>query len=357
MKIRLPLMATAILGLLAAMWGGLLRIGWRWPALQPLLPAMHGPLMVSGFLGTLITLERAVALMQGEKTRTKTLAVYAAPTLSGLGVLFVLAGFQLPFVPFLFLAGSLGLVGLYIYIIRQHTASYTIVMGVAALLWATGNALWLSGQPVFLAVKWWAGFLILTIAGERLEFGRLLRLSRFSQGLFIGSIGSFILGLGVSNQIGRWFLATGLLGLALWLLYYDIARKTIKKPGLPRFVAVCLLSGYLWLGFSGILLFQSDIGPAGFRYDAFLHTIFLGFIMSMIFGHAPIIFPAITGRPIQFHMNLYFPLGLLHLSLAIRIIGDLIPNGFLRTWGGLLNAIGILLYLGLTARNLLKNTS
>ena len=44
------------------MWAGLLRMGWVWPPLRPTLAALHGPLMVSGFLGTLIGLERAVAM-------------------------------------------------------------------------------------------------------------------------------------------------------------------------------------------------------------------------------------------------------------------------------------------------------
>jgi len=61
-RIRFPLMGLGVLGLLAAMWAGLVRLGWGLPALRPGLPIAHGPLMISGFLGTLISLERAVAL-------------------------------------------------------------------------------------------------------------------------------------------------------------------------------------------------------------------------------------------------------------------------------------------------------
>ncbi len=45
---RFPLLALAILALLAGMWAGLMRLGW---ALPPLAPAFHGPL-ISGFLDT-----------------------------------------------------------------------------------------------------------------------------------------------------------------------------------------------------------------------------------------------------------------------------------------------------------------
>jgi hypothetical protein len=55
-------MATGMIALLGGLWAGLLRLGWAGPFLQANLPAAHGPLMVCGFLGTVISLERAVAL-------------------------------------------------------------------------------------------------------------------------------------------------------------------------------------------------------------------------------------------------------------------------------------------------------
>jgi hypothetical protein len=56
-------MILTALALLAGLWAGLLRLGWQLPPLLLQLPAQHGPLMVSGFLGTLISLERAVATL------------------------------------------------------------------------------------------------------------------------------------------------------------------------------------------------------------------------------------------------------------------------------------------------------
>lgn len=61
---HLPLLLLAAAALLAALWGGLVRIGWSLPALPLRLPAAHGALMIPGFLGSLISLERAVALRQ-----------------------------------------------------------------------------------------------------------------------------------------------------------------------------------------------------------------------------------------------------------------------------------------------------
>ena len=46
----------------SAVGAGLLRLGWAVPRPATELAAFHGPLMVSGFFGTVISLERAVAL-------------------------------------------------------------------------------------------------------------------------------------------------------------------------------------------------------------------------------------------------------------------------------------------------------
>ena len=97
-RIRLPLAALGVLALLAGLWAGLIRIGWPLPPLEPALPLAHGPLMVSGFLGTLIGLERAVALGRP--------IAYAVPLMSGLGGLALLLGVPMPAAP-IFSAGTL----------------------------------------------------------------------------------------------------------------------------------------------------------------------------------------------------------------------------------------------------------
>jgi hypothetical protein len=110
-------------------------------------------------------------------------------------------------------------------------------------------------------------------------------------------------------------------------------------------VAICLITGYFWLGLGGVLGIYYGGLIAGPSYDAFLHAIFVGFVISMIFGHGPIIFPAILDIPIRYTQTLYAPLVLLHISLFIRIMGDLIQVFQMRLFGGLLNGIAILLFL------------
>lgn len=344
-----PLLAVAVLALLAAIWGGLLRLAWRWPSLRPALPVTHGPLMVSGFLGTLIGLERAVAL---ERRWT-----YIGPLLSGLGAILLIAGVSGSPGPLLTTLGSLGLVAAFALIIRRHPALFTVTMGLGALVWLAGNALWFMERPVHRVVLWWAGFLVLTIVGERLELSRLLRLSRASYVAFLLATGLFLAGIILTEadrDVGTRLTGAGMLALTAWLLRHDVARRTVRQSGLPRFIGVCLLSGYVWLGVSGFLALRFGGLAAGPRYDAMLHALFLGFVFAMIFGHAPVIFPAVLGLPITFRRGFYLHLALLHLSLSLRIVGDLAGWWQGRRWGGLLNGVVLLLFLASTAYSALR---
>jgi hypothetical protein len=65
----------------------------------------------------------------------------------------------------------------------------------------------------------------------------------------------------------------------------------------------------------------------------------------MIFGHAPIIFPAVLGINIAYKSTFYIPLVLLHTSLIVRIGGELLGSSAARLWGGLFNVIAVILYL------------
>jgi hypothetical protein len=357
-------MALAMLALLMAMWAGLIRLGWGWPSLHPALPAAHGPLMISGFLGTLIGVERAVALSASLSQRPPSSKMsldrrwtYAGPLLTGLGALALIIGWPSLLGPLLITLGSMGLVIVFGLILRLQFAPFTMTMALGAVLWLIGNVLWLTGWPVHSAVLWWAGFLMLTIAGERLELNRVLRLSGYVQNIFLLAVGFFLVSLVITFfnfDLGMHLAGAGIIALALWLLRYDIARHTIRKTGLTRFIAVCLLSGYIWLGLSGLLALRFGGVTAGFQYDALLHTLFLGFVISMIFGHAPIIFPAVLGKPINFSPLFYSHLVLLHLSLLLRVGGDLAIWPLARQWGGLLNVMALLLFLANTGWAILR---
>lgn len=334
-RARLPFLALGGVSLLGALWGGLIRLGWALPVPAASVPAFHGPLMVTGFLGTLIGLERAVAI--------KRRWAYGAPLFAGAGAVSLLAGFPVQVGHALTAAASLVLVAIFVRLAREQPSLHLSLMGMAAGLWFAGTVLWYTGLPLGRVVPWWAGFLILTIAGERLELSRLLRLSTWSRNAFVLALVVFFAGL----VFGRVRLAgVGMAALAFWLLNHDIAWRSLDRPGRPRFMAVCLLSGHLWLAVGGVLwVFYADAFGAGPHYDAMLHAIFLGFVFSMIFAHAPIILPAVLGVALPFRPAFYVHWALLHLSLLLRIGGDLalwLPG---QRWGGLGNALAIFLFL------------
>ena len=288
MRLRIPIIACVIVALFAALWAALVRVGWQMPALPTPIAGQHGALMISAFLGTLIGLERAVALRKNW--------AYAAPAFSALGGLALIVGLPAEIGRSLIALGSLGLVFVFGFIYRQHPTTDVVTMALGAIMWLMGNLLWLSGESIYSAVPWWAGFLILTICGERLELSRVLWLRQSSRTFFKIAVGLFTLGLIVSLfelGIGLRVAGVGLILLGAWLLRFDLAQHTIKKTGLTRYIAACLLPGYLWLVIAGGLWLMAGLPPNNLTIDAMLHTIFLGFVFSMIFGHAPIILTAV----------------------------------------------------------------
>jgi len=211
-------------------------------------------------------------------------------------------------------------------ILLRQVSLETGTLLAGALAWLAGNAvLYALGQPV----GWWIAFFVLTICAERLELSRYLKRDRFSRISFIALAAGMLL----SPLEGSLRLQGALLVLfAAWLLRYDIARLTVRQKALPRYVAACLLAGYFWLAVAGAIFILR--GP----WDAALHAVFLGFVFSMIFGHAPVILPAVLRVRFPYHPLLYLPLALLHLSLALRIA----VSSAIGAWG---NAAAIALFI------------
>jgi hypothetical protein len=94
---------------------------------------------------------------------------------------------------------------------------------------------------------------------------------------------------------------------------------------------------------------------AGPDYAAMLHAFLLGFVFSMIFGHAPIILPAITGLHVNYSSLFYGHLILLHTALIYRTYGSLTLDLTAQRWGGLLNVVAILLFMTITVGSILRS--
>ena len=332
--LRLAAFAVVPVALVTGIAGGLGRLGWDVPG-GASLAALHGPLMISGLFGTVVSLERAVAFGKGW--------AYLAPILSAVGTIVLLAGASAPVGATLYLAAAGVLAMVSGLIVRGQPAIFTIALLFGALSWGTGSLLWLAGEEIPSVVGWWIAFLLLTIAGERLEMSRLLPQRRGSQVLFVISVALIVVGagMGLDGNAGARLFGLGQLACTIWLLRHDIARRNVRTAGAPRYFAVCMLAGYGWLGVAGAFMVGMPSSGALFRYDLMLHAVLIGFVLSMVFGHALIILPAVTRLKISYSSVLYVPLAILHVSLAMRMIGDLGEWNLPRQWSGIATALAI----------------
>lgn len=351
---RLPLLAAALVALLAGLWAGLLRLGLYLPPLRPALAAEHGPLLVLGFLGTQIGLERAVALGGHRSWRWP----YLAPAGAAAGALWLLAGLPARGGQLLLAFGGLALVAIFIVVQRLDPTWHNAVMGLGALAWTAAAVIWLAGEPIVQIVPFLAAFLVLTIVGERLELSRMRHPPPGARAALLGAIALFCAGIILTlswPSLGVRLTGAGLLTQAAWLARYDVARRTIRMSGLTRYMAVALLAGYFWLAVAGgVWLWQGQLVGGGFAYDAMVHAIFLGFVFSMIFAHAPVIVPAILGVALPYRPSFYAPLALLHVSVAIRLLGDLEESVEVWRWGGVLGEVAVVSFIALAAGSALR---
>ncbi len=336
---RLALLAVGGLALIAGLTGALVLVGVPMPAATVSVASAHGPLMAMGFLGTVIALERAVALGRPWG--------YASPMASALGAAALIAG--LPSLAGVALAiGAALLLAVYAAFARTDRSLHIALQAAGAGAWLAAASLLAIGMPISVAVPWLAAFLVLTITGERLELARLGGLGTAVRRRFIVAAWVFVGGVTVSLALPDAGVRVGGIGLvviAAWLARYDIARRTVRMPGVTRYIATCLLAGYAWLAVAGAAWILTGT-TAGAAYDVRLHALFLGFVISMVLGHAPVIVPSVLRVPLPFHAWSYGALVLLHAGLLVRVLGgDLlaIPGGL--EVGGILNVAALLLFV------------
>lgn len=342
---RVPLLGLALVSLFAGLWGGLLLLGVLPPTSGSAAAVEHGPLMALGFLGTLISLERAVALNRSW--------AFAAPVGAGVGALISLTSAPASLGPALVCFGGLVLVAAHVALDRRQRSPHNMVMALGAIAWCAAAADWIGGADPARFAPLLAGFLVLTIVGERLELTRATRRPRLATMVLLAAVAAFAAGLAVSlaaERLGVRLAGSGLILQALWLARYDIARHTVRIGGLTRYMASALLAGYVWLLCAGVLWTVFAALESGPAYDASLHAVFLGFVMSMVFAHAPVIVPAVLRVRLPHTRWFYVQLVLLHAALAVRLIGgDLLGSMALWRWGGVGNGAAIVLFLAVSA--------
>ena len=333
---RAWLLLPAGFSLLGGLDAGLLLLEAPAPLDAAHLPEVHGPLMVLGFLGTLIALERAVAL--------RVTAGYAAPALLGLGGLALALGLPRSIGQVLLLDGSVALVVVLIALWRRRRDDPVVVEVLGAVLATLAALLWVRVEAE-VVVPLLAGFVVLTIAAERVELARVhLPASADSALVAVAAlVATTATGAVLFPDPGARAFGLALLVLVGWLAPRDVARHTIHSTGQPRFSAAAMLAGYAWLAVAGVAWAIAGVTTTPAAHDVVVHTIFLGFVMSMVLAHAPVILPAVLRRPVPYRPLLWAPLVVLHTALLLRVVGDVTTRPVLVTVGGLGTVVALLL--------------
>ena len=331
------LLACGVVAFVVGLWTGFARLGVGLTGAAPQFVEFHGALMICGFFGTLISVERAVAFNRP--------FAYLIPVCAATGV-FALLAKATTFAGAAFLMASLGLAAASLSNMgRLRSALLAGIPSIAALSWGLGTLLWLANRPAAESAGWWLAFLVLTVAAERLELSRVATPPPIARALFVAIVIVILTGTARGELDGPSspYLGTGLLACGAWLLIYDLARRTVRLSGQIRFTAACMLLGYGWLIIAGLELLA---GPhlTVFWYDATVHAVTLGFVLSMVFGHTLIIFPSVIGLKLRYSSVLYLPLLLLQISVTIRIAGDFSGSTELRSLSGFLSVAAVALF-------------
>ena len=343
---------AALLGLVAA----LIRADLIHPSGRVPLADLHGGLMVYGFLGAAIGLERAVAYRSGGSSKPSW--GFFAPALGLLGSLLCLLSLMVSshgdapawvrvelFGGIPWTLSMLVLTAMYLAIWRRQPSAEVLIQVLGSLVGLVGAAAWVAGLDASVLAPTWLFFLILTIVGERVELARAvfsdIRLESGILGLSLLTV------LMLPIQAMAPSVGYPLLGLSLGLLLlvmasHDVAKGTFRHGGLPGFMGTCMLSAYAWGLLAALIWMVAPLDSSTYWGDMALHALAVGFIMTMVIAHVCMIVPSVIRRPLPFHPLLWGAWALMQVGLLIRLLGAIRLYTPLWKAGNLLNVLGIL---------------
>lgn len=335
---RAALLGLGGLSLLAGLDAALLLLDVPAPVDDARLPGLHGVLMVLGFLGTLIALERAVALRRPWGL--------LAPALLGAGAVALLSPAPPVLGRLLLVNGCVVLVTVYAALWRRSHEVTVLVQLLGAVLAACAAVLWLRVE-VFDLVPLLAAFVVLTIAAERVELARI-SVPRSAPRVLLGAGAALAVAALLAAAWpdgGAHLVGLVLLVLVGYLLRHDVARHLVRAHGLPRFSAAALLAGYAWLALAGAVWLVGGRPTGTASYDVVVHGTFLGFAISMVMAHAPVILPAVLSVRLPYRAVLWVPLTVLHTGMAVRVLGAGLGGGPVWQAGSVVTVAAVLLLL------------
>ncbi|WP_420318578.1 hypothetical protein [Ekhidna sp.] len=280
----------------------------------------HGVLMLNGFAGGVITVERLLSNRNDRWFLTGLILLVCGLTLYLLGFefgLLLVAGN----IAILFLKESLVLIEK-----RSQNGIYQLI---GLLSWFIGNLRFYQNGFYPAAVPFWIVFILMLIVGTRLS--KMGKEDVISLVLSLALFFSFWLGF---HGYGQTIYGIGLALLSIRLVYLELKSSTKHRLG--------IVISYTWLLMTGVSSLISD--HILYSYDLVIHAFFLGFFFSMIFINAP---DALLKKLGLEELKTFPNFWVIFLSIGLiarLIIGDIFQIQLARNIGGILNLLAIILY-------------
>jgi hypothetical protein len=334
-------LSAVVLGI----WRIAITRGFLLPPIPEWIP-MHGHIMIGGFLAALIIFERMIALR-----------------IDGL-----------VWVPYVYVLSALFL--------QVQRPSIQMIHGIALAGWLFHR--WLS----FRTFHRWEKPLVESVAFIMLSFALIspgglsarievavsalafpiavIAVERLELSMQFKKKGAKIVLFGLIAWCMLWIFSTwrgipnltvmGIITLILvsFLTFYDASLRTRTNQSahnLHGFLKLALVIAYLWLFAGGIVMSFWSAVSAAIVKDLLFHLFGLGFIFTMILGHAPLILPAALGKFPPGKAPL-IPFFVFQTATLIRIVGDFALMQSVLVWQwtgwitGVANALAFFMYLG-----------
>lgn len=356
-KVRISMLLFTGLAVLLGLAGALARAGVVSILPNVVGPDDHGVLMVFGFLGTAISLERAVAYRSGGNKGPHW--CFCAPLFGGLAtVLLPATGLVSSMVGSKqvadlghLLAGSLWiasmavLLAIYVALCLRQSSEEVLMQMLAASVGLVGVALWTGHVDAVVLAPMWLMFLVLTIVGERVELARTVFSKPHVEGIVLALCLAVVVASAVQclrPALGYPFLGLVLAVLLAYMLQHDVALGTWHNSGLTGFMGTCMVSAYAWGLLAAAVWMFAPVQEGGYWTDMGLHALALGFIMTMVIAHADVIIPSVVRRPMPFHPVLWAPWILVQGGLLLRLSGTVRGAQALWKFGDTVSVIGVL---------------
>lgn len=334
MRPQLLVILVAVLLLLVGLVSGVLRLLslnglWAQPPLSGLFPH-HGLIMVFGFLAVLIVAERYL----GARSFQLHPILHLLPFIVALGAVLLIGGWVMGAEVAQGVGGGLMAVGLglYLYLLwsvgRQAAQPLPFrFMMLGAALGGLAALFSLRTSPIgnmnlsLLMVS----LPLFTILGERIELSRFLapQSYRWASWGLLGAIIASALLLVQNGHIIFFPWALLLAAVVLPVLWADRVVMGARERPLQRYLGPHLALGYFWLLAGLLLVLLWALRPGSlFLFDAALHALAVGFVGTMILGHAPVIAPGLLGCSLLEERVNLLPVILLSAGNFLRVVGD-----------------------------------